>query len=133
MTESVNKENWLKLIKELRESGKSQKKWCEEKGISLGTLKYWLKRVSDNEKIVRQEEMQLEAKQEAEHELQPQTQQETGQKTRWLKINANTETPAPFQSAERIEILTGKFKVIVPEKFNPESVASIMTVLAKLC
>ena len=113
MMENGKKENWERLIKEMWESGKSQRKWCEEKGISLCTLKYWLRKLPGKEKVIKQEEAE--------------------QKTRWLKLNVNAQTPAPLQSAERIEILTGKFKVIVPEKFNPESVASIMMVLAKLC
>jgi hypothetical protein len=95
MTESANKENWLKLIKELRESGKSQRKWCEEKEISHGTLKYWLKRVPDNGKIARQEETK--------QKTHLESQLETEQKTRWLKLNVNAQTPAPLQSTERIE------------------------------
>ena len=33
-----------KMVQEFRESGKSQREWCKEKGIKRSTLRYWLER-----------------------------------------------------------------------------------------
>lgn len=33
-----------KMVKEYRESGKSQREWCREAGIKRSTLRYWLER-----------------------------------------------------------------------------------------
>ena len=40
-------EKWAKLVKAFRESGKSQRVWCREKGIKRGTLRYWLERTDE--------------------------------------------------------------------------------------
>ena len=40
-------EKWAKLVKAFRESGKSQRKWCAERGLKRGTLRYWLERTDE--------------------------------------------------------------------------------------
>lgn len=37
-------EKWRILIQNFRNSGKSQRVWCTEKGIKRSTLRYWLER-----------------------------------------------------------------------------------------
>lgn len=38
------KEKWTELAQEYRNSGKSQRVWCAERGIKRSTLRYWLER-----------------------------------------------------------------------------------------
>lgn len=39
--------NWETKIQEFKRSGKSQREWCEEKGIRRSSLRYWLDRFED--------------------------------------------------------------------------------------
>ena len=40
-------ENWVKLIRIFKSSGKSQRVWCREQGIKRSTLRYWLERTDE--------------------------------------------------------------------------------------
>ena len=40
-------EKWTKVVKEFQGSGKSQRKWCAERGLKRGTLRYWLERTDE--------------------------------------------------------------------------------------
>ncbi|WP_348688202.1 hypothetical protein [uncultured Dubosiella sp.] len=40
-------EHWIKQIQDFKRSGKSQREWCEEKGIRRSSLRYWLDRFED--------------------------------------------------------------------------------------
>lgn len=37
-------EKQTELVREFRESGKSQRVWCAENGVKRSTLRYWLER-----------------------------------------------------------------------------------------
>lgn len=39
--------NWETKVQEFKLSGKSQREWCEEKGIRRSSLRYWLNRYED--------------------------------------------------------------------------------------
>lgn len=39
--------NWETKVQEFKRSGKSQREWCEEKGIRRSSLRYWLDRYED--------------------------------------------------------------------------------------
>lgn len=39
--------NWETKVQEFKLSGKSQREWCEEKGIRRSSLRYWLDRYED--------------------------------------------------------------------------------------
>ena len=39
--------NWETKIQEFKRSGKSQREWCEEKGIRRSSPRYWLDRSED--------------------------------------------------------------------------------------
>lgn len=39
--------NWETKIQDFKLSGKSQREWCEEKGIRRSSLRYWLDRYED--------------------------------------------------------------------------------------
>lgn len=39
--------NWETKVQEFKRSGKSQREWCEEKGIRRSSLRYWLDRFED--------------------------------------------------------------------------------------
>lgn len=34
-------------VEKFKQSGKSQRKWCEEQGIKRSTLRYWLERIDE--------------------------------------------------------------------------------------
>jgi 5-bromo-4-chloroindolyl phosphate hydrolysis protein len=44
------REAMKKSIAFWRESGKSQKAWCKEEGISLSKFKYWIKQLENSTK-----------------------------------------------------------------------------------
>ena len=57
-----NKEEmWKKLIGEITESGKSQAEWCKEKGITLSTLKYWIRKLSPKTKAIEKQSVSKES------------------------------------------------------------------------
>ena len=43
----MSEEKWKKLIEEFKIVGKSQRVWCQEKGIKRSTLRYWLEHTDD--------------------------------------------------------------------------------------
>jgi fructose-1,6-bisphosphatase/sedoheptulose 1,7-bisphosphatase-like protein len=48
-------EKWSERVQEFKESGKSQRVWCAEKGIKRSSLRYWLERLdelSDGEEVI---------------------------------------------------------------------------------
>lgn len=44
------REIWVLRIREQKESGKTQAQWCEEQGLSLHTLRYWVKKLNREER-----------------------------------------------------------------------------------
>ena len=42
-------EKWAVLVKDFKQSGKSQRVWSSEKGIKRSTLRYWLERIDQLE------------------------------------------------------------------------------------
>ena len=40
-------EKWAEIIEEYRGSGKSQRVWSKEQGITRSTLRYWLERTEE--------------------------------------------------------------------------------------
>lgn len=48
-------DKWEEIIRQFRESGKSQRVWCAEKNIKRSSLRYWLERLdelSDGEDVI---------------------------------------------------------------------------------
>ncbi|MCM1525546.1 MAG: helix-turn-helix domain-containing protein [Ruminococcus sp.] len=35
------------IVEDFKQSGKSQRVWCEEQGINRSTLRYWLERLDE--------------------------------------------------------------------------------------
>lgn len=104
---------WEKLVQEMYGSGKSQKKWCEEKGINFSTLKYWMQKLSPKAK--------------------PKDEQVIDKEIKWLKVDAAPEAALIPQSTNKIEVCIGNCRVVVPENFNKESMTSLIEVLFKIC
>ena len=44
--QAQRKDRWRKICREFRDSGMTQKAFCESRGLALSTLGYWLKRLS---------------------------------------------------------------------------------------
>ena len=40
---------WSKVVEEFKNSGKSQRKYSEEKGIKRSSLRYWIERLEELE------------------------------------------------------------------------------------
>ena len=38
---------WEEMIRQFRESGKSQRVWCKEQGLKRSSLRYWLERLDE--------------------------------------------------------------------------------------
>ena len=104
---------WEKLIQEMYGSGKSQKKWCEEKEINFSTLKYWMRKLSPKAKLKDEQAVDKEIK--------------------WLKVASMPEVELMPQSSDKIEVCIGNCRVVVPENFNKESLTSVFEVLTKIC
>ena len=104
-------ETWKKLIQEMYDSGKPQKKWCDEKGINFYTLKYWIRKLSFKAK--------------------PIVEQISDKETKWLKVVAPPESVMMPQDTGKIEVCIGNCRVFVPENFNKESLTSVFEALAK--
>ena len=109
---SSNEEKWEKLIQEMQGSGKSQKKWCQEKGLSYHTLKYWKQRLS--------------------HQANSFCDENANKETTWLKVEVKPEAVLMPQITERIEVYLGNYRIIVPDNFNKVSMASIIEVLTQI-
>ena len=113
MEYNSKEETWKKLIQEMYDSGKPQKKWCEEKGINFHTLKYWMRKPSSKAK--------------------PKVEQVANKETNWVKVAV---TPIPdliTKDTDKIEVCMGNCRIVVPENFNKESLTYVFEVLAKIC
>lgn len=40
-------EKWEEMIRQFKESGKSQRVWCAEQGMRRSILRYWLERLDE--------------------------------------------------------------------------------------
>lgn len=40
-------DKWEEMIRQFRESGKSQRVWCKEQGLKRSSLRYWLERLDE--------------------------------------------------------------------------------------
>ena len=49
MTAEQRKEMWKQRLGQLKASGMTQKDWCTENGIPETTLRYWCRRLKDQE------------------------------------------------------------------------------------
>ena len=105
---NTKEEMWEKLIDELAESGKLQAEWCKEKEITLSTLKYWVRKLSPKTKSIEN--------------------QSVSKESAWLKVDVKPEAVSMPQSFDKIELCIGKFRVLLPESFNKESIASVIEV-----
>ena len=48
-------DKWEEIIRQFRESGKSQRVWCLEQELKRSSLRYWLERLdelSDGEEVI---------------------------------------------------------------------------------
>jgi len=106
-------ETFKELIQEMYNSGKPQKKWCEEKGINFYTLKYWMQKLSSKAK--------------------PIVEQVSDKETKWLKVAVTPESDMISQNTDKIEVCIGNYRVFVPKNFSMESLTSVFEVLAKIC
>ena len=51
----MKEKEWREKVRDFKGSGKSQREWCREKGITRGALRYWLNRMeelSDGKEVV---------------------------------------------------------------------------------
>ncbi len=51
----TSQDKWEEMIKQFRESCKSQRVWCKDQGIKRSSLRYWLERLdelSDGEEVI---------------------------------------------------------------------------------
>ena len=110
--EKSNEEKWGELLQEMRDSGKSQTKWCEEQGINFHTFKYWMKKLSQKSKHV---------------EGQP-----IDKETKWLKLATKQDDDVMHHVTDKIEVCIGNYRIVVPENFSKESMTSLIEVLIKI-
>ena len=48
MTREQRRQLWLKRLREMEKSGLTQKAWCESKGISYSTFRYWSDQLAES-------------------------------------------------------------------------------------
>ena len=46
--ELTNEQIWKQRIQEMRSSGLSQKEWCQQNGIPVSTLRYWIRKLGSS-------------------------------------------------------------------------------------
>lgn len=97
----VKLRQWEEMVQCRTESGLTVTDWCTENGINIKTYYYRLRRV--------REAMCSDVKT---HEIVP-----------------ITPEPEPEESNDRIEIIVGKARIIVPDKFNSETLRQVIEVL----
>ena len=113
MENNSKEKMWGKRIEEMRDSKKHQKEWCEEKGISFSTLKYWMQKFSTKATSL--------------------DEQGNSKKGKWVKVDIKPESVFVPQSTDRIEVHIGSCRVVIPKNFSKESLTHIVEVLTKTC
>ena len=106
---------WLARIGDLSESGLTQQAWCDEKGIKISCLKYWLHKLRDQE---------------------PQMNSPC-----WLKIGASANSrvaelqilPEPLdQKTDSIRIHCGNFTAELPPSYSREQMFTFLQMVKEL-
>ena len=46
--EFTNDQIWQQRVQEMRCSGLSQKEWCKQNGVSVSTLRYWIRKLDSS-------------------------------------------------------------------------------------
>ncbi len=104
MNKQLNKEEWYRRLADFKNSGLTQKAWCEQQQLKLTGLRYWLTR---SKELMKAE--------------QPQE---------WFQINV-TETGEPTISS--ITICIGKYKIEIGERFNKSVFIEVIKTLNEIC
>jgi transposase-like protein len=112
--------HWTQIMQARTESGLSIKEYCKTSGIQENTYFYWQRKLREA----------------ACHELQKnQRMQKIGTKTE-LPTPSGWITCKPIEAENRETHLTlelGEYRVIIPSRFDPETLAALCRVLKTLC
>lgn len=104
----------IRLAEAMLSSGQTQKAWCEEHGVRLGTLRDWVR-------LWRQT-----------NEPRPPSEEVSARK--WLEVNAQGLSPAPEVAlSPEIAIRIGVCTVHVVAGFDREALADVCGTLLSLC
>ena len=122
-----NRAKWERLLEEMRSSGKAQRVWCKEHGISYSTMRSWVRKIGTGNKNVADQNPSVVSIPKS-SELNP---------SGWVEIN-NPETKSPEQNEakekpEKIQIQIGRISISVGEEFNQATFTKICKVLLDLC
>lgn len=101
--EELRHKQWSEMIQSRCSSGKTVKNWCAEKGINIKTYYYRLKclRKAAVKEIENHDIVSLDS------------------------------VPEECQKAtERIEIISDKLRISIPDNFNPETLKRIVEIMA---
>jgi hypothetical protein len=104
MNREENQKYWERLIHNQMESGLSQKQWCEENNIKIGTFKYW------------------------KYKIFPNTPSRKSEKTTWTRVTPITDTKL---CNSKIEVKIGKATLLIDKFFDEEIFDKVMRVITK--
>lgn len=117
MSQKRSKAEWKRLYEEQRKSGKTLKRWCEEKGIKLSTMSDRLSRMRKEGQIEREKQVRKENP-------------ISSQKQEWLEMKPKEISETKSRD---IQIELGDFKISVSEDFNEELLMRTCQVIKQLC
>lgn len=101
----VNKEQWLQRIEEFHSSGLTQVSWCQQQNVKISTLRYWLKKLREEEA--------------------------SGNTPEWVELQV-TERVMNSSDAS-IKIHVGPYRVEISEGFAPSALLDVLKTLSVLC
>ena len=106
MSRSENKELWKKHVSSYRSSNMKAREWCTQNGVSYHTLKSWITKFN-KESVLQQNNNEA-------------------SDTRWVALEGMGKL---LNTDSQITVKTGSFSVVIPDRFNPETLTSVLNVL----
>ena len=102
---------WMSRISDLASSGLTQSQWCQEKGFSVSTLRYWMRKLREPEEQ---------------------------DSTNWLQVDIPEDghvasLPVSSNAAPGgLKITCGKYTVEFPSGYDVSSMAAVLKLLSAL-
>jgi len=105
MDKNELRREWEQRIADYRASGLSRAKWCQQHGLKVHQLKYWLKRIEESNAT-------------------------PNPSTKWASV---VMADASFSEEDSIQVKIGECSIEVKQGFNPSLLADVVKVLKTLC
>ena len=102
-----NRNEWVKIINEYKNSGQTINNWCEDKDLNVNTFKYWISKLNKEQSLV----------------------DTKTKEPNWIKLDNSN----PRSNERAVKITISKAVIEVGPDFDPILLKNLVMTLSTLC